>query len=92
MHFFGSIGVLFFMLGFISVGWIIYEKISKISENIPLEQIRPVTDQPLFYIALISIIIGIQLFLVGFLSELIIQINSDKKGYKIDKSGEGGKN
>ena len=92
MHFFGSIGVLFFMLGFISVGWIIYEKISKISENIPLEQIRPVTDQPLFYIALISIIIGIQLFLVGFLSELIIQINSDKKGYKIDKSGEGRKN
>ena len=92
MHFFGSIGVLFFMLGFMSVGWIIYEKISKISQNIPLEQIRPVTDQPLFYIALISIIIGIQLFLVGFLSELIIQINSDKKGYKIDKSGEGRKN
>ena len=87
MHFFGSFGVLSFLLGFISAGFIIYEKISKLSQNISLELIRPVTDQPLFYIALLAIIIGVQLFLVGFLSELIIQINSDKKGYKIEKTG-----
>ena len=87
MHFFGSFGVLSFLLGFISAGFIIYEKISKLSQNVPLELIRPVTDQPLFYIALLAIIIGVQLFLVGFLSELIIQINSDKKGYKIEKTG-----
>ena len=87
MHFFGSFGVLSFFLGFISAGFIIYEKISKLSQNVPLELIRPVTDQPLFYIALLAIIIGVQLFLVGFLSELIIQINSDKKGYKIEKTG-----
>ena len=87
MHFFGSFGVLSFFLGFISAGLIIYEKISKLSQNVPLELIRPVTDQPLFYIALLAIIIGVQLFLVGFLSELIIQINSDKKGYKIEKTG-----
>ena len=87
MHFFGSFGVLSFVLGFISAGFIIYEKISKLSQNIPLELIRPVTDQPLFYIALLAIIIGVQLFLVGFLSELVIQINSDKKGYKIEKTG-----
>ena len=86
MHFFGTFGVLFFIIGFTSVGWIVYEKISKISENIPLDLIRPVTDQPLFYIALVSIIIGVQLFLVGFLSELVIQINSDRKGYKIEKT------
>ena len=86
MHFFGSFGVLFFIIGFTSVGWIVYEKISKISENIPLDLIRPVTDQPLFYIALVSIIIGVQLFLVGFLSELVIQINSDRKSYKIEKT------
>jgi len=86
MHFFGSFGVLFFLVGFLSVGWIIYEKLSKLSQNIPLELIRPVTDQPLFYIALLAIIIGVQLFLVGFLSELVIQINSDKKGYKIEKA------
>ena len=87
MHFFGSFGVLSFLLGFISAGFIIYEKISKLSQNVPLELIRPVTDQPLFYIALLAIIIGVQLFLVGFLSELIIQVNSDKKGYKIEKTG-----
>lgn len=87
MHFFGSFGVLSFLLGFISAGFIIYEKISKLSQNVPLELIRPVTDQPIFYIALLAIIIGVQLFLVGFLSELIIQINSDKKGYKIEKTG-----
>ena len=86
MHFFGTFGVLFFIIGFTSVGWIVYEKISKISENIPLDLIRPVTDQPLFYIALVSIIIGVQLFLVGFLSELVIQINSDSKSYKIEKT------
>ena len=91
MHFFGSFGVLSFVLGFISVGFIIYEKISKLSQNIPLELIRPVTDQPLFYIALLAIIIGVQLFLVGFLSELVIQINSDKKGYKIEKTGNASK-
>ena len=86
MHFFGTFGVLFFIIGFTSVGWIVYEKISKISENISLDLIRPVTDQPLFYIALVSIIIGVQLFLVGFLSELVIQINSDRKSYKIEKT------
>ena len=86
MHFFGTFGVLFFIIGFASVGWIVFEKISKISENVPLNLIRPVTDQPLFYIALVSIIIGVQLFLVGFLSELVIQINSDRKGYKIEKT------
>ena len=86
MHFFGSLGVISFLIGFISVGWIIYEKLSKISNNTPLDQIRSVTDQPLFYIALVTIIIGVQLFLVGFISELIILINSDKNGYIIEDS------
>ena len=86
MHFFGSLGVISFLIGLISVGWIIYEKLSKISNNIPLDQIRPVTDQPFFYIALVTIIVGVQLFLVGFISELIILINSDKNGYIIEDS------
>ena len=58
----------------------------KESTNIPLDQIRPVTDQPFFYIALVTIIVGVQLFLVGFISELIILINSDKNGYIIEDS------
>ena len=92
MHFFGSFGVIFFLIGFFSVGWIIYEKVTKIADNIPIDLIRPVTDQPLFYIALVSIIIGVQLFLVGFLSELVIKINSDKKSYQIEKTGNDKKN
>ena len=83
MHFFGSLGVISFLIGFISVGWIIYDKLSKISNNISY---REVTDQPLFYIALVTIIVGVQLFLVGFISELIILINSDKNGYIIEDS------
>ena len=55
-------GVIFFLLVF-SVGWVLYEKISKIADNILLT-LWPVTDQPLFYIALVSIIIGAQLFLL----------------------------
>ena len=85
MHFFGSIGVIFFLLGFISFGLIIYEKLFKIYQNISIDLIRPVTEQPLFYVALVAIILGVQLFLVGFLSELIIQINSEKKRYTIEK-------
>jgi len=89
MHFFGSLGVISFFLGLLSTSWIIYDKMSKISEGIPINEIRPVTDQPLFYIALVSIIIGAQLFLAGFLAEIIIKVNSknddqvisDKKGF-----------
>lgn len=76
MHFFGSLGVLSFLLGFISTFWIIYDKISKISQGISIDEIRPVTDQPLFFIALIFIIIGVQLFLAGFLAEIMIKVNS----------------
>ena len=57
--------------------------------GVPLDEIRPVTDQPLFFIALVSIIIGVQLFLAGFLAEIVVkvssknddQIVSDKKGF-----------
>ena len=89
MHFFGSLGVISFFLGLLSTSWIIYDKMSKISQGIPINEIRPVTDQPFFYIALVSIIIGAQLFLAGFLAEIIIKVNSknddqiigDKKGF-----------
>ena len=89
MHFFGSLGVISFFLGLLSTSWIIYDKMSKISQGISINEIRPVTDQPLFYIALVFIIIGAQLFLAGFLAEIIIKVNSknddqvisDKKGF-----------
>jgi len=89
MHFFGSLGVISFLLGLASTYWIIYDKISKISQGISIDEIRPVTEQPLFFIALVCIIIGAQLFLAGFLAEIIIKVISknndqdisDKKGF-----------
>ena len=78
-----------FLFGLIGAGIIIYDKVSKIYAGVPLDEIRPVTDQPLFFIALVSIIIGVQLFLAGFLAEIVVkvssknddQIVSDKKGF-----------
>ena len=89
MHFFGTMGVFSFLFGLIGAGIIIYDKVSKIYAGVPIGQIRPVTDQPLFFIALVSIIIGVQLFLAGFLAEIVVkvssknddQIVSDKKGF-----------
>ena len=89
MHFFGTMGVFSFLFGLIGAGIIIYDKVSKIYAGVPLDEIRPVTDQPLFFIALVSIIIGVQLFLAGFLAEIVVkvssknddQIVSDKKGF-----------
>jgi hypothetical protein len=47
--------------------------------------LRAVTDQPLFFIAILAIILGVQLFLAGFLGELINRRASDRNSYKIDK-------
>lgn len=82
MHFFGAIGTLFFLGGGIISLWIIIEKIYYSMKDIP---IRGVTDQPLFYLALVAMIIGTQLFLSGFLAELISRNNPDKNKYLVDK-------
>ena len=55
MHFFGSLGGISFLLGLASTSWIIYDKISKISQGISIDGIRPVTEQPLFFLSLIHI-------------------------------------
>jgi len=82
MHFFGLLGTLFFLGGGIISLWIIGEKIFYSLKGIV---IRAVTDQPLFYLALLAMIIGTQLFLAGFLAELISRNNPDKNKYLIDK-------
>ena len=48
--------------------------------------LRPVTDQPLFYLAILAVILGVQLFLAGFLGELINRGSSDRNKYLIDKT------
>lgn len=82
MHFFGTFGVLSFLFGIISAGWIIWKKIDAIYfSKTPV--IREVVDQPLFYLALVAIIVGVQLFLAGFLAELLARQNAGKNEYLV---------
>jgi glycosyltransferase involved in cell wall biosynthesis len=82
MHFFGFIGTLMFMLGGGVSIWLILEKIINIYRH---AYVRDVTDQPLFYLALISMVIGTQLFLAGFLGELIARNSPHRNTYLIEK-------
>lgn len=83
MYFFGSLGTLMFLIGGGTTVWIIAAKIWKQVHGMPL---RAVTDQPLFYLAILTIILGVQLFLAGFLGELINRGSSDRNKYMIDKT------
>jgi glycosyltransferase involved in cell wall biosynthesis len=80
MQFFGLIGSLFFLLGFISFGNIVFDKFMNPDFS--------VTNKPAFYIALVSMIIGVQLFLAGFIAELVNRSAVDRNNYLIeDKLG-----
>lgn len=83
MHFFGSLGVLSFLLGTFMALWLIGVKLYHISMAIPYK--RDVTDQPLFYIALVAIIVGSQLFLTGFVAELVTRNAPERNQYLIEK-------
>ena len=83
MYFFGSLGTLMFLMGGGTTVWIIAEKLWKQSHALPL---RAVTDQPLFYLAILAVILGVQLFLAGFLGELINRGSSERNKYLIDKT------
>jgi len=82
MHFFGFIGTLMFLLGGSVSLWLIIEKVINIYKH---AHVRDVTDQPLFYLALISMVIGTQLFLAGFLGELIARNSPNRNTYLIEK-------
>ncbi|OCX52575.1 glycosyl transferase family 2 [Mucilaginibacter sp. PPCGB 2223] len=86
MHFFGSMGVLSFLAGFICAIWIIWEKQSIIAfneKNHTHIQYRDATQNPLFYIALVAVVVGFQLFLTGFVSELVSRNGNDRNNYQI---------
>ncbi|WP_440881191.1 glycosyltransferase family 2 protein [Tenacibaculum sp. C7A-26P2] len=80
MHFFGLLGTLMFFFGFLSAFLIGAIKLFRVANHI---KTILVTDNPWFYIALTSMILGTLLFLAGFLGELIIKSNSNQKHYKI---------
>ncbi len=74
MHLFGSLGILSFLMGSGLTIYLMAVKIYNIAYNL---KYRNVTDNPLFFLALVAIILGVQLFLAGFIGELLIT-NSDK--------------
>src|SRR5690606_1815978 len=82
MHFFGTMGVLSFLDGFVIAIWLIVEKLVSIANQSPY---RNVTEQPLFFFALIAIVIGTQLFLTGFVAELVSRNGVDRNNYQIEK-------
>ncbi|HEX7367947.1 MAG TPA: glycosyltransferase family 2 protein [Pelobium sp.] len=83
MHFFGAMGVLSFLIGTVMALWIIGEKLYHIANHIKVQ--REVTDQPLFYIALVAVILGSQLFLTGFVAELVARNSSNRNNYQIER-------
>lgn len=83
MHFFGLYGTLCFLFGFMVAVYLISEKLLLLSTG---HLARNVTDQPLFFFALVTIIIGVQLFLAGFLGEMMAQNNNRKNEYLVSET------
>jgi len=82
MHLFGTLGSMMFLLGALAVAWLGGYKIYQQFHGILVER---VTQSPYFYLALTSMILGTQLFLAGFLGELISRTSTDRNHYLIDK-------
>lgn len=85
MHLFGLLGTLMFLLGFLAAGYIGFMKIWKLYHDMPTIL---VTRDPWFYIALTTMIIGTQLFLAGFLGEIILRTKNNEERYKISEKIE----
>lgn len=84
MHFFGSLGIGMFLIGSLIAFWLVAEKVYNIYTHQPY---RNATEHPLFFLALTVIIVGSQLFLGGFLGELLVKhsISTDAREYLISK-------
>ena len=83
MHFFGYTGIFMFVVGFIMTAWII---IAKLVHQARGQYFRAVTDQPLFYLALLAVILGVMLFLAGFICEMISRTASDRNSFNIKET------
>jgi len=81
MYFFGSLGTLMFLFGGGAAIWIVLQKVIRQANGLVW---RSATDQPLFYLSLLAVVLGVVLFLAGFLGELINRNSSDRNSYLID--------
>lgn len=77
MHFFGSLGVLFFFVGFVILFWLTYAKYA-------FNQYQ-MTDRPLFFLGLLAVIFGSQLFLTGFLGDIVSRNSPIRNEYQIEE-------
>lgn len=80
MHFFGYSGLFMFFVGFVMTVWIIVAKLVHQAQGV---KFRAVTDQPLFYLALLAVVLGVMLFLAGFIGEMIARSSGDRNRYNI---------
>ena len=80
MHFFGFTGILMFLAGGIMTVWIIVAKLIHQAQGV---RFRPVTDQPLFYLALVAVLLGVMLFLAGFVCEMVSRSSTERNHYNI---------
>jgi glycosyltransferase involved in cell wall biosynthesis len=89
MHFFGTWGIISFLFGLGFTIKIFYDKIDSLFiSKVPLK--RDITEQPIFYLALVAVVIGVQLFMTGFIAELLARQSISKKKYLvIDRVGVG---
>ena len=83
MHIFGLLGIISFLTGGFITVWIIADKLISQAHGL---KFRPVTDQPLFYLALVAVVIGTLLFMAGFLGELISRNSQNRNEYNINKT------
>jgi glycosyltransferase involved in cell wall biosynthesis len=82
MHLFGALGSMMFIIGFLLAGYIGFSKLYHMYNDMPY---RLVTTNPWFYIALTTMVLGTQLFLAGFLGEIILRTKNNEERYKISK-------
>ncbi|NMB37706.1 MAG: glycosyltransferase family 2 protein [Bacteroidales bacterium] len=82
MHLFGSIGTLTFIIGIVIAIWLIVAKLVAQTRGLIF---RPVTEQPLFYLSLLMALVGVMLFLTGFLGELVTRNSQERNKYNIRK-------
>lgn len=80
MHFFGYTGLFMFAVGFVMTIWIIVAKLVRQANGLIY---RAVTDQPLFYLALVAVLLGAMMFLAGFICEMISRTSSERNSYNI---------
>ncbi len=81
MHFFGVLGAIIFVIGFLAAGYLGVQKLIQLNQGLTGHLI---TDSPYFYIALTSMIIGAQFFMGGFLGELVSRSSSERNKYQIE--------